>query len=99
VVLGAVVPDLSGRGPAAAKAAQTHPSVTFLGVAARDQVSAMTQFVSTHKMGGFIHLAEMDGSCGDTSASPSNRLSPSLQSTARRKPCRACCRSRPRRTA
>jgi hypothetical protein len=22
----------------------------------------MTQFVSTHKMGGFIHLAEMDGS-------------------------------------
>jgi hypothetical protein len=36
--------------------------VTFLGVAAREQVPAMKQFVSTYKMGGFIHLADVDAS-------------------------------------
>lgn len=35
--------------------------MTFLGVAALDQLPAMKQFVATYKMGGFTHLADLDG--------------------------------------
>ena len=55
-------PTCRAEAPAVAKAAQTHPSATFLGVAARDQVPAMNQFVATYKMGGFTHLADVDAS-------------------------------------
>lgn len=55
-------PTCQAEAPMVAKAAQTHPGVTFLGVAALDQVPAMKQFVATYKMGGFTHLADSDAS-------------------------------------
>jgi thiol-disulfide isomerase/thioredoxin len=55
-------PTCQAEAPAVAKAAQTHPSLTFLGVAARDQVPAMKHFVATYKMAGFTHLADVDAS-------------------------------------
>jgi hypothetical protein len=45
-----------------AKAAQAQPSVTFVGVAALDQLPAMRQFVATFKMGGFTQLTDLDDS-------------------------------------
>lgn len=35
-------------------------TVTFVGVAARDEVSNMRKFVDQHKLGGFAHLADTD---------------------------------------
>lgn len=48
--------------PSVAKAAQENPQVTFVGVAAQDQVPAMKEFVATYKMGGFTQLADLDAS-------------------------------------
>lgn len=48
--------------PAIARAAQQHPDVTFVGVAALDQLPAMDQFVATYQLGGFTHLADVDTS-------------------------------------
>lgn len=48
--------------PGVARAAQTHPQVTFLGVPALDQLPAMQQFVATYNLGGFTHLDDSDGS-------------------------------------
>jgi hypothetical protein len=44
-----------------AKAAQASTGVTFVGVAARDQLPAMKQFVASYHMGSFTHLADLDG--------------------------------------
>jgi len=41
--------------------AKANPAVTFVGVAAQDEVSAMQQFVDTYPVGGFTHLADTDG--------------------------------------
>lgn len=38
--------------PAIAKAAQQHPDVTFVGVAAMDQLPAMQKFVADNELGG-----------------------------------------------
>lgn len=48
--------------PAIAKAAQQHPDVTFVGVAAMDQLPAMERFVADNRLGGFTHLADLDTS-------------------------------------
>ena len=48
--------------PAIARAAQQHPDVTFVGVAALDQVPAMQQFVASYRLDGFTHLADTDTS-------------------------------------
>jgi len=48
--------------PTIARAAAQHPEVTFIGVAALDQVPAMQQFVATQQLGGFRHLADTDTS-------------------------------------
>jgi thiol-disulfide isomerase/thioredoxin len=53
-------PTCQAEAPTVAKAAQMHPTVTFLGVAAQDRLPAMTQFVAKYKMGGFTHLADPD---------------------------------------
>jgi thiol-disulfide isomerase/thioredoxin len=34
--------------------------IAFVGVACRDELSAMTQFVADYKMGGFPHIADLD---------------------------------------
>lgn len=47
--------------PSVAKAAQASTGVTFVGVAARDQLPAMKQFVANYHMGSFTHLADLDG--------------------------------------
>ncbi|MDQ2791498.1 MAG: protein disulfide oxidoreductase [Actinomycetota bacterium] len=48
--------------PSVAKAAQANPQVTFVGVAAQDQLPAMKEFVSKYHMGSFTHLADLNGS-------------------------------------
>ena len=48
--------------PTIAQAAAQHPNVTFIGVAALDQVPAMNQFVANYQLGGFTHLADMNTS-------------------------------------
>jgi thiol-disulfide isomerase/thioredoxin len=55
-------PTCQGEAPSVAKAVQTHPAVTFVGVAARDQVPAMKQFVAKYQMAGYTQLADLDGS-------------------------------------
>ena len=49
-------------GQVAAAAAAHQGSVTFVGVAALDELPAMQSFVATYGMGGFTHLADLDGS-------------------------------------
>lgn len=55
-------PTCQGEAPSVTEAAQTHPTVTFVGVAARDQVPAMKQFVAKYQMAGYTQLADLDGS-------------------------------------
>ena len=43
-----------------ATVAHGHPEVTFVGVAAQDQVPAMQDFVSRYQLGFFTHLADVD---------------------------------------
>lgn len=42
--------------------AEAYPAVTFVGVAARDEVPAMQEFVDTYPVQGFRHLADTDAS-------------------------------------
>jgi thiol-disulfide isomerase/thioredoxin len=49
-------------GQVAAAAAAHQGSVTFVGVASLDALPAMQSFVTTYGMGGFTHLADLDGS-------------------------------------
>lgn len=46
--------------PGVLDAARANPTVTFLGVAAQDQVPAMREFVSKYQVGSFEHLADTD---------------------------------------
>ena len=46
--------------------ADANPDVTFVGVAAQDEVSAMQEFVSERPVAGFDHLADSDGTVWTT---------------------------------
>ncbi|MBA2325011.1 MAG: protein disulfide oxidoreductase [Pseudonocardiales bacterium] len=47
--------------PGVARVARAHPAVTFVGVAAQDQVPAMRGFVAKYGL-SFTHLADLDAS-------------------------------------
>lgn len=53
-------PNCQREAPAVARTAAANPGVTFVGVAAQDQVSAMKEFVDKYSLGGFTHLADTD---------------------------------------
>lgn len=55
-------PTCQREAPTVAKAAGAHTGVTFVGVAAQDEVSAMREFVSKYEVGSFAHLADTDAS-------------------------------------
>jgi thiol-disulfide isomerase/thioredoxin len=48
--------------PLVGKIARANPAVTFVGVAALDEVPAMQEFVATFDLGSFPHLADPDAS-------------------------------------
>lgn len=48
--------------PTVARAAHATTAVTFVGVAAQDQLPAMKDFVSKYQMSSFPQLADLDGS-------------------------------------
>ncbi|WP_375167677.1 protein disulfide oxidoreductase [Mycolicibacterium vanbaalenii] len=54
-------PTCQREAPMVGKLADTHPDVTFVGVAALDQLPAMQQFVDQYPVKGFSHLADTDG--------------------------------------
>lgn len=54
-------PTCQREAPMVGQLAETHPDVTFVGVAALDQLPAMQQFVATYPVKGFSHLADTDG--------------------------------------
>ncbi|MFY2861582.1 protein disulfide oxidoreductase [Mycobacterium sp. THU-M104] len=54
-------PTCQQEAPALAKVAASNPHVTFVGVAARDQVSSMQSFVDKYHLGGLTQLADTDG--------------------------------------
>jgi len=47
--------------PGVAEAARANSAVTFVGVAALDQVPAMQEFVDTYDIGFFTNIADVDG--------------------------------------
>ena len=55
-------PTCQREAPTLAKAARANPGVTFVGVAAQDQVPAMKDFVTKYDLGSFTHLADLDAS-------------------------------------
>jgi thiol-disulfide isomerase/thioredoxin len=55
-------PICRGEAPTVARVAHSNPAVAFVGVAARDQLPAMRQFVDQYQMGSFPQLADLDGS-------------------------------------
>lgn len=55
-------PICRGEAPTVARVAHSNPAVSFVGVAARDQLPAMRQFVAQYHMGSFPQLADLDGS-------------------------------------
>jgi thiol-disulfide isomerase/thioredoxin len=54
-------PTCQREAPMVGQVASSHPTVTFVGVAALDQLPAMQQFVNRYPVGGFTHLADTDG--------------------------------------
>lgn len=54
-------PKCRQEAPIVAKVAAANPRVTFVGVAARDQVSSMQSFVDKYRLGGLTQLADTDG--------------------------------------
>lgn len=54
-------PKCRQEAPALAKVAAANPRVTFIGVAARDQVSSMQSFVDKYHLGGLTQLDDTDG--------------------------------------
>jgi thiol-disulfide isomerase/thioredoxin len=54
-------PTCQREAPLVGQVAQANPAVTFLGVAAQDQLAAMQQFVAEYPVKGFSHLADTDG--------------------------------------
>ncbi|MGH3764438.1 MAG: protein disulfide oxidoreductase [Pseudonocardiaceae bacterium] len=56
-------PICQREAPTVGKVAQANAThVTFVGVAAQDQVPAMQDFVSKYQLGSFTHLADLDAS-------------------------------------
>lgn len=54
-------PTCQREAPMVGQAAETHPDVTFVGVASAAQVPEMKEFVETYPVGSFTHLADTDG--------------------------------------
>jgi len=54
-------PTCQREAPVVGKVAAAHPAVAFVGVAARDQPSAMQQFVDKYQLGAVPQLADTDG--------------------------------------
>lgn len=54
-------PTCRREAPGVADVALANPGVTFVGVAAQDQVPAMRGFVSRYGVGSFTHLADLNG--------------------------------------
>lgn len=54
-------PTCQQEAPILSKVAAANPRVTFVGVAARDQVSAMRSFVDKYHLDGMTQLADTDG--------------------------------------
>jgi thiol-disulfide isomerase/thioredoxin len=54
-------PNCQREAPMVREVAAAHPTVTFVGVAARDQPPAMQQFVDKYKLNAFTQLADTDG--------------------------------------
>jgi thiol-disulfide isomerase/thioredoxin len=55
-------PSCQREAPTVAKLAKAGEGVTFVGVAAQDQLPAMKEFVAKFDMGGFTHIADLDAS-------------------------------------
>jgi thiol-disulfide isomerase/thioredoxin len=53
-------PVCQREAPMVGQVAAAHPAVTFVGVAALDQVPAMREFVDKYPVKGFTHLADTD---------------------------------------
>lgn len=54
-------PTCQREAPTVARVASGNAGVTFVGVAARDEVPAMAAFVSKYQANSFTHLADVDG--------------------------------------
>jgi thiol-disulfide isomerase/thioredoxin len=54
-------PTCQREAPMVGQIADANPAVTFVGVAALDQLPAMQQFVAEYPVNGFAHLADTDG--------------------------------------
>jgi thiol-disulfide isomerase/thioredoxin len=54
-------PTCQREAPMVGQIAGANPDVTFVGVAALDQLPAMQQFVNEYPVKGFSHLADTDG--------------------------------------
>lgn len=54
-------PVCQREAPMVGQVAAAHPGVTFVGVAALDQLPAMRQFVDKYPVKGFTQLADTDG--------------------------------------
>jgi thiol-disulfide isomerase/thioredoxin len=55
-------PSCQREAPTVAKLAKASEGVTFIGVAAQDQLPAMKEFVAKFDMGGFTHIADLEAS-------------------------------------
>jgi thiol-disulfide isomerase/thioredoxin len=53
-------PNCRAEAPQVAAAAAAHPGVTFVGVAAQDDIGPMQEFVADYGLGGFEHVADLD---------------------------------------
>jgi thiol-disulfide isomerase/thioredoxin len=54
-------PTCQREAPMVGHLADAHPDVTFVGVAALDQLPAMQTFVNEYPVKGFSHIADTDG--------------------------------------
>lgn len=54
-------PNCRAEAPSIARAAKAHEQVTFVGVASREEVGAMRDFVRDYGVDGFTHLDDGDG--------------------------------------
>ncbi|MBX7430868.1 protein disulfide oxidoreductase [Mycobacterium sp. Y57] len=55
-------PTCQREAPIIGQAAADNPDVRFVGVASLDEHPAMQEFVDRYPVGGFVHLADVDGS-------------------------------------
>lgn len=53
-------PVCQREAPDVAEAARTHQDISFVGVAAQDEVPAMREFADTYKIGSFTNLADTE---------------------------------------